>query len=88
MINGETKSGFAFTLDDEVTDDWEILEALNDIDEGDSTKVVMVLKHLLGNDQYKALKDHVRGENKRVKATAMVAALKDILGASNKTKNS
>lgn len=88
MIKGKTTSGFAFTLDDGVLDDWEILEALNDIDEGDSTKVVAVLKHLLSDDQYKALKDHLRGENKRVKVTDMVAALQDILSASNKTKNS
>lgn len=87
MIKGKTDSGFAFTISDDAANDWEILEGLNDIDNGDATAVVGILKRLIDNDQYKKLKEHVRDENGRVPATAMMEELKSILRASNKTKN-
>ena len=35
MFTGKTSSGFEFSLQDEVLDDYELLETLQDIDDGD-----------------------------------------------------
>lgn len=88
MIKGKTSSGFAFSIDDAVASDWEIIEGLYVLDNGDPTAIVGVLKRLIGDEQYKKLKEHLRGEDGRVNTTQMVEALKEILSASNKTKNS
>lgn len=84
----KTDSGFEFTLVDGATDDWEVLESLNGITEGDVTKYVFIFKRLLGDKQYEALKDHLRDESGRVPVTKMIDELQSILKASNETKNS
>ena len=45
MFTGKTRSGFEFSLQDEVLDDYELLETLQDIDDGDYGKT-----HKDGND--------------------------------------
>ena len=48
MVKGITESGFEFELDEEILDDYELLESLCDIDNGDASKITTVARQLLG----------------------------------------
>ena len=87
MEKGKTKSGFEFEVDPVVFDDWEILEKLNDIDNGNSALMVDVARQVLGQEQLDALKEHVRkNSGGKVSITDMSEALGEIFEACN-TKN-
>lgn len=88
MIKGKTKSGFEFHIKEEVLDDYEILEDLCAIDEGEVNKIPKVAIKILGDEQMKRLKDHIRGENGRVSALKMGEAIGEILTGCNEGKNS
>lgn len=80
--------GFEVEIIDNVADDWEFLEVLTGIDEGETGLIVKAAKMMLGNDGVQSLKDHLRGKDGVVKTTEMVEALKDILNNTGETKNS
>ena len=82
-----TVTGFEFSLQDEVLDDYELLETLQDIDDGDYGKTTKMVTMLLGPAQRDALKDHVRSENGRVSAQKMHAEVMEIFESKNKSKN-
>ena len=46
MINGQTKSGFNFSVEDAALNDWELLEDLDDI-ENNPQRYVRIAKRLL-----------------------------------------
>ena len=46
MVKGITESGFEFELDEEILDDYELLESLCDIDNGDASNFPAVRNHL------------------------------------------
>jgi len=86
-INGKTTSGFEFFIDEKALDDWEVLEALVDIDSGHFGAAVRVLKLLLGEKQVKELKEHCRDKQTgRVPRDAMFSELSEILKVKS-TKN-
>ena len=87
MFTGKTSSGFEFSLQDEVLDDYELLETLQDIDDGDYGKTTKMVTMLLRPAQRDALKDHVRSENGRVSAQKMLAEVMEIFESKNKSKN-
>lgn len=87
MFTGKTSSGFEFSLQDEVLDDYELLETLQDIDDGDYGKTTKMVTMLLEPAQRDALKDHVRSENGRVSAQKMLAEVMEIFESKNKSKN-
>lgn len=80
MIKETLKNGFEVEIPDENLDDYELLEDLAALDEGEENtgKIVSAYKRLLGEGQYKALKEHIRGEAGRVSATAMLETLQEI----------
>lgn len=86
MINGKTKSGFAFKLDDEAMNDMELLEDLKKLDGGDVLAVPSILERMLGK-QKEDLYNHVRTESGRVPIDALVGELKGIFEASRDAKN-
>lgn len=88
MIEGKTKSGFAFKITDETLDDYELLEMIMDIDGGAGEKTTSMVTKLLGTDQKNALKDHVRDENGRVSATRLMEEIVEIFSACDVGKNS
>lgn len=88
MEKGKTKSGFEFEVDSIVFDDWEILEKLNEIDNGNSALMVDVARQVLGQEQLNALKEHVKKLNGgKATITAMGEALGEIFEACNTSKN-
>ena len=60
MIKGETKTGFKFEIEEEVLDDYELLETLVDADNGNNMALFSVIDMVLGDEQKKALKEHLR----------------------------
>jgi len=80
--------GYEVTIDSELLDDWDFLETLREIDKGNLGLIVDVMPMMLGDDQFAALKAHLRNENGKLKATDMGNVLKEILNATNETKNS
>ena len=86
MINITMGDGFKINLDENVFDDFELVElyakvAKNPIWIGDLTE------KLLGAEQKKALIEHLRDENGKVHTSAVMNALKEIEEAIPAVKN-
>ena len=88
MIKGKTQSGFEFELEEDVLNDYELLEALREIDKGDEGAIVDVMNIILSKDQLRALKEHLRNEKGRVGAIEMISEFSEIMKASREGKNS
>lgn len=88
MIKGETKSGFSFALDEEVFDDYELLECLKEIDAGREERITEVVDLLFGEKQKKELKEHIRNEKGRVSAIKMMEEVAEIFSFCQQGKNS
>lgn len=89
MIKETLKNGFEVEIPDENLDDYELLEDLAELEEDDYGKIVSVYRRLLGKDQYKALKEHIRNESGRVACTEMMDTLEEIFNLQNgEVKNS
>lgn len=87
MIKGTTESGFDFEIDEDALDDMELLEDLCALDRGELDVLPAVLGRIIGENQKKALYDHVRNEKGRVPTTAVVNEIKSIFEAAKETKN-
>ena len=87
-MKAKLNDGFEVEILDEITDDWEFLEVLSSIDEGETGQIVRAAKMMLGEDGVKLLKEHLRNKAGRVKSSAMVDALGEIMNSVNELKNS
>lgn len=87
MVRGKTSSGFDFQLEDEVLDDYELLEVLHKIDEGNNGLITEMVDRLLGEEQRDKLKDHVRTEKGKVSAKRLLEEVMEIFKASDAGKN-
>lgn len=81
MVNGKTKTGFAFSIDENAMNDMELVDVLADKEIDDAFRMSYILKRLLPADQCKRLYDHVRTEHGRVPVDAVVAEIEDIFAA-------
>lgn len=88
MIKGVTNSGFAFELDDDVVDNYEMLDALVKVDRGETTYIVDVVDSLLGEEQKEKLMEHIRNEKGRVSASGMIKETFEIFEKCKEIKNS
>ena len=79
MIRGKVKE-FEFEIDEAVLDDIEFLELLGEADEN-ILLMPKVAEQLLGKDQKKALYEHLRGENGRVKTSEVSEILLQIINS-------
>lgn len=90
MIKGKTESGFEYSMDEAVLDDFEVLELVGAVEES-VTALPKLLAALFGDEQKKAYYDHLRDpETRRVstqKILADVEKLFEDLGSANETKN-
>lgn len=87
MLTGKTKSGFEFEIDEEILDDYDFLELLCKIDEGEITLVIKMVDHLLGAEQKEKLKEHVRTETGRVSAKRLLEEMMEIFNETKEGKN-
>lgn len=74
----KTKSGFEFTCDEKIIDDWELYE---DFASGNRYGEVRAAQRILGDKDYARLKDHCRYENGRVSYEKMDAEIGEIITA-------
>lgn len=88
MVKGTTSTGFEFEIKEEDLDNYELIEKLEEITNGNGLAIAGVPKMLLGEEQEKALKDHVRQMNGRVTASGMLKEVWDIFNYDDSTKNS
>lgn len=88
MINGKTKSGFQFSVDENCMNDMELVDILADDSVDEAFRMSSLVKKLLPGEQRKALYDHVR-VNGRVPVDAVIAEVEDIFASmGNPGKNS
>jgi len=86
-MTARLSDGFEIEISESVTDDWEFLEVLSGIDEGETGLIVKAAKMLLGSEGVKALKEHLRNKDGKVSSTAMVTALGELMESVNSLKN-
>lgn len=87
MTKGQTASGFAFELKENVLDNMELLELMVEVQSGNPAALIPSLKMILGDDQRKALYDHLRTEDGRVPIAAVASAFAEIVKAAKQGKN-
>ena len=85
MLKGKTSSGFKFEIAEGALDNYELVEALADI-ETDPLSVTKVVTLLLGKEQKEKLKDHVRNDKGVVTTTALMKEIEEIFKTQNKVK--
>lgn len=86
MIKGKTKTGFEFKVEEEVLNDYELLELFAEVDENPLI-VPKLVRMILGEKQKDKLIDHVRDENGRASVDKIAQELESILNSSTETKN-
>lgn len=84
MIKGKTKSGFNYHIDENLLQDYELLEAIAET-EKNPIFITTVVRMLLGDDTDK-LKDHVRDENGHVSIEKMNVEITEIFQSQKKLK--
>lgn len=87
MIKGKTKSGFSYELDKERLNNYELLEAIEELEENPLV-LSRVVNLLLGKEQTKKLKDHLRTENGIVPTEKLSEEITEIFQNQGETKNS
>lgn len=87
-MKGKTTSGFEYELDESALDDYELLEDLCELDEGNASKTISVFNRLLGKEQKDRLKEHLRSKNGRVPASKMMNEMGEIFNSVKEGKNS
>ena len=87
MINGKTASGFEYMLDPDKLNDYELLEKIGEMEENPFT-LTSIVNMVLGKEQAKKLKDHIRSENGTVPIEKMTAEITEIFNTQPEIKNS
>ena len=77
MLKGTTKSGFNFDIEDKRLNNYELLEAISDVEES-PLALPRVIKLLLGDSKAKALKNHVRDDEGCVSSEKLSAEIMEI----------
>ncbi len=87
MLKGETTSGFKYEIPEENLNNYELLEELGELDTN-PLALGRVVNLLLGKDQAKALKNHVRTDTNIVPSDKMTNEITEILQSNAQSKNS
>lgn len=85
MVKGKTQSGFAFELDDNVFDDFELVELFAKVNKN-PIFLGELMEKFLGAEQKGALLEHLRKDGK-VRTSDVMAALVEIETAIPTVKN-
>lgn len=87
MVQGTTSTGFTYEISDDNIDDYDLLETLCEVDNGNNSLIPKVAKLMLGKEQLDALKDHLRNEDGRVRTSDMFREIMEIMRGNNDGKN-
>lgn len=86
MYEGKTKSGFSYKISEERLNNYELVEALGDL-ETNPLNLAKVITMLLGPDQATKLKNHVRTDEGFVPTRKMEEEIMEIFQEQAKAKN-
>lgn len=86
MKKGETTNGFKFSVEDNVLDDMELVDAMAEAEDGEPKAVSLVVEKILGKEQRKKLYDHVREKDGRVPTEPVMKAIGEIIDSFNEGK--
>lgn len=91
MIEGKTKTGFKFKVDERVLDDWRLItniEMAESDNLSDKVKGVTALVHLLlGNNEEKLMEHISKKNNGFIPTEAIINELANIITATKELKN-
>ena len=88
MIKGRLESGFEFELEDDVMDDYDLVLLFGPHKKSPSMDIIAdIAMKMLGEEQHKALMDHLRDDKGKLKSSAMVHALEEIENSLPALKN-
>lgn len=87
MIIGKTKSGFEYEISEEDLENYELVEALGEVDEN-PLLLSKVVNMLLGKEQANKLKNHLRTESGTVPIGKIAEEIMDIFTNQKEVKNS
>jgi len=87
MIEGKTKSGFEYQIPEENLNNYELVETLGELEEN-PLLISKTVDLLLGKEQKKKLKDHLRTESGTVPTDKMSEEIMEIFNSQKQTKNS
>ncbi len=79
MKEGTTKTGFHFSLEDDVMDNMELVEELAKVQDNDPIAITKIVTMVLGQEQKKALYDHLREQEGRVKVSTVMNTMEEII---------
>ena len=83
MIEGKTKSGFEYKIEDAAMDNMELLDLLGEIDKGKTAAITDATVLLLGKEQKKRLYEHIRTEEGNVPIELFIKEFTEILNSKN-----
>lgn len=89
MVEGKTKSGFKFKINENILNDWDFVTLSDTLQQGKATmkEVNALFEMVLGSDGMEKLKEHIRKKyDGIVDAIAMKDEFAEII-ASTKAKN-
>lgn len=81
------KDGFSLDIDDKKLDDYELMEALTDIDKGKAARITDAVDILLGEEKSR-LFEHIREEKGYVSMEVVKNALLEVITGLKNGKNS
>lgn len=87
MIEGKTESGFEYKVSKDITNDYELVEILGEL-EDNPLLLSTVVNKVLGKDQAAKLKDHIRTEDGIVPTDVMMQEVMAIFNGEKEIKNS
>lgn len=85
-LTGVTKSGFAYSILEKNVRNYELVEALGEL-ETNPLALPRVMNLLLGREQAQKLKDHLRDEDGVVDTEQITSELKNIFESQKRLKN-
>lgn len=87
MITGKTSSGFEYAIPEEDLNNYELVEALGEMDEN-PLLLSKTVNLLLGKEQANKLKNHLRTERGTVPTEKIADEIMDIFKSQKEAKNS
>lgn len=87
-IKGKTPSGFKFEISERRLNNYELLELIGEVDEGNGQAFPKVLKLLFGEEQAKVFKDHLREEDGIIPNEKIADELKAVFETVQEVKKS
>lgn len=87
MIKGKTKCGFSYKLAQNRLENYELLEAIAEVEEN-PLALPKTVNLLLGKDQADKLKEHVRDDEGLISTEVLSKIIMGIFESQKETKNS